>query len=49
MSEIEYRVMKYSDIDSVLSFRKNINGVHLHRAARKPMTQFPVICREIPI
>ena len=30
MSEIEYRVMTDSDINSVLSFWKNIDGVHLH-------------------
>lgn len=30
MNGIEYRVMEDSDIDSVLSFRQNIDGVHLH-------------------
>lgn len=30
MSEIEYRVMKDSDINLVLAFWQNINGVHMH-------------------
>lgn len=30
MSTIEYRIMQDSDIEAVLSFWKNIDGVHLH-------------------
>lgn len=30
MGTIEYRVMKESDINSVLVFWQNIDGVHLH-------------------